>query len=329
MGEWPYAKEPFDTKLFVLLFVKKIGLIIIVALVGGLLIGGGYDLKKVTFGGPVQYDITTTYYIDYAHQSEETGELYDYVNDATWKSWVVTDWFVDRAWQYALEAGFEPEKYEIEKADLTEYFKADLPSDLRIPTATVTTPYEEATRALNVALQKTFIAFEEDHDEMSSIKVINETALAEADRDVRLGKATALGCVLGAFVAMFVVAGSIIWDDTIRIPETFTYRYGVAMVGYKGKGTDDWNEETKEKLQCLLKERKPLELAVEQVLQRNPEELQKAEAIVLLVRAGEDRGKAIEYTLHELQVMNCKAEAALLTDADDKLIQIYRFGKKG
>lgn len=309
--------------------MKKIGLIIIVALVGGLLIGGGYYLKKVTFGGPVQYDITTTYYIDYAHQSEETGELYDYVNDATWKSWVVTDWFVDRAWQYALEAGFEPEKYEIEKADLKEYFKADLPSDLRIPTATVTTPYEEATRALNVALQKTFIAFEEDHDEMSSIKVINETALAEADRDVRLGKATALGCVLGAFVAMFVVAGSIIWDDTIRIPETFTYRYGVPMVGYKGKGTDDWNEETKEKLQCLLKERKPLELAVEQVLQRNPEELQKAEAIVLLVRAGEDRGKAIEYTLHELQVMNCKAEAALLTDADDKLIQIYRFGKKG
>ena len=69
--------------------------------------------------------------------------------------------------------------------------------------------------------------------------------------------------------------------------------------------------------------------AVEQVLQRNPEELQKAEAIVLLVRAGEDRGKAIEYALHELQVMNCKAEAALLTDADDKLIQIYRFGKKG
>ncbi len=329
MGEWPYAKEPFDTKLFVLLFAKKIGLIIIAALVGGLLIGGGYYLKKVTFGGPVQYDITTTYYIEYAHQSEETGELYDYINDATWKSWVVTDWFVDRAWEYALEAGFEPEKYDMKKADLKEYFKADLPSDIRIPTSTVTTPYEEATRVLNAALQKTFIAFDEDHDEMSFIKVIDETALAEADQDVRLGKAAVLGGVLGAFVAMFVVACSIIWDDTIRIPETFTYRYGVPMAGYKGKGTEDWNEDTKKKLQCLLKERKPLELTVDQVLQINSEELQKAEAIVLLVRAGEDHGKAIEHALHELQVMNCKAEAALLTDADDKLIQIYRFGKKG
>ena len=329
MGEWPYAKEPFDTKLFVLLFVKKIGLIIIAAVVGGLLIGGGYYLKKVTFGGPVQYDITTTYYIDYAHQSEETGELYDYVNDTTWRSWVVSDWFVDRAWQYALEAGFEPEKYEIEKADLKNYFKADLPSDIRIPISTVKTPYEEATKALNVALQKTFLAFEEDHDEMASIKIIDETDLAEADWDVRLGKAAALGCVLGGFVAAFLVACSIIWDDTIRIPETFTYRYGVPMTGYKGKGDEDWNEDTKKKLQCLLKGRNFLELAVDQVSQMNPEELQKAEAIVLLVRAGEDHGKAIEHALHELQVMNCKAEAALLTEADDKLIQIYRFGKKG
>lgn len=329
MGEWPYAKEPFDTKLFVLLFLKKIGLIIIAALVGGLLIGGGYYLKKVTFGGPVQYDITSTYYIEYNHQSEETGEIYDYINDATWKSWVVSDWFVDRAWQYALEAGFDPVKYQMEKKDLKGYFKADLPSDIRIPTSTVATPYEEATRMLNAALQKAFYAFEEDHDEMSSIKVIDETDLTEADRDVRLGKAATLGCVLGAFAAMFVVAGRIIWDDTIRIPETFTYRYGVPMAGYKGKNDEDWNEVTKEKLQYLLKEKKPLELAVDQVWQMNPEELRKAEAIVLLVKAGVDRGKTIEHALHELQIQDCKAEAALLTEADKKLIQIYCFGKKG
>ena len=330
MGEWPYAKEPFDTKLFVLLFVKKIGLIIIAAVVGGLLIGGGYYLKKVTFGGPVQYDITTTYYIEYAHQSEETGELYDYINDATWKSWVVTDWFVDRAWEYALEAGFEPEKYQTEKADLAGYFKADLPSDIRIPTSTVTTPYEEVTKILNQALQKTFVAFEEDHDEMTSIKIIDETPLAEADRDVRLGKAIVLGCVLGAFVAAFLVACTIIWDDTIRLPETFTYRYGIPMAGCKGNGgIMDWDETTKEKLQYLLKGKEPLVLTVKNFGEQSGESLRKAEAILLEVAAGKDRGKAIEYVLHELQVLDCKVDAALLTEADDKLIQVYRFGKKG
>ena len=329
MGEWPYAKEPFDTKLFVLLFVKKIGLIIIAALVGGLLIGGGYYLKKVTFGGPVQYDITTTYYIDYAHQSAETGELYDYVNDATWRSWVVSDWFIDRAWQYALDAGFEPEKYQIVKADLTGYFKADLPSDIRIPTSTVTTPYEEVTKILNQALQKTFVAFEEDHDEMTSIKIIDETPLAEADRDVRLGKAIALGCVLGVFLATFLVDCSIIWDDTIVLPETFTYRYGIPMAGYKGKDDKDWDETTKEKLQYLLKGKEPLVLTVANFKEQYGEPLRKAEAILLEVAAGKDRGKAIEYILHELQLLGCKVDAALLTDADKKLIQAYRFGKKG
>ncbi len=329
MGEWPYAKEPFDTKLFVLLFVKKIGLIIIAALVGGLLIGGGYYLKKVTFGGPVQYDITTTYYIDYAHQSEETGELYDYVNAATWKSWVVSDWFIDRAWQYALEAGFDAEKYQIQKDDLRGYFKADLPSDIRIPTSTVTTPYEEATQALNVALQKTFAAFEEDHDEMTAIKIIDETPLAEADRDVRLGNAIALGCALGAFVAAFLVACAIIWDDTIVLPETFTYRYGIPMAGCRGKADEDWDADTKAKLQYLLKEKEPLVLTVESFAGQDGESLRKAGAILLQVTAGKDHGKAIEYVLHELQVQDCKVNAALLTEADKKLIQIYRFGKRG
>lgn len=329
MGEWPYAKEPFDTKLFVLLFVKKIGLIIIAALVGGLLIGGGYYLKKVTFGGPVQYDITTTYYIDYAHQSEETGELYDYVNDATWKSWVVSDWFIDRAWQYALDEGFEPEKYQIQKEDLKGYFKADLPSDIRIPTSTVTTPYEEATQVLNAALQKTFAAFEEDHDEMTAIKIIDETTLAEANRDVRLGKAIALGCVLGAFAAAFAVACAIIWDDTIALPETFTYRYGIPMAGCRGKDDEDWDDDTKAKLQYLLKGKEPLVLTVDSFAEQDGEMLRKAEAILLQVVAGKDQGKAIEHVLHELQVQDCRVNAALLTEADKKLIQIYRFGRKG
>ena len=330
MGEWPYAKEPFDTKLFVLLFVKKIGLIIVAALVGGLLIGGGYYLKKVTFGGPVQYNITTTYYIDYAHQSEETGELYDYVNDATWRSWVVSDWFIDRAWQYALEAGFEPEKYQIAKSDLIGYFKADLPSDIRIPTSTVTTPYEEATQVLNEALQKTFFAFEADHDEMTAIKIIDETPLAEADRNVRLGNAIALGCTLSALAAAFLVACTIIWDDTIRLPETFTYRYGIPMAGCKGKGgIMDWDDTTQEKLQYLLKGKEPLVLTVKNFWEQSGESIQKADAILLEVEAGKDRGKAIEYVLHELQVLDCKVDAALLTDADKRLIQVYRFGKKG
>lgn len=329
MGEWPYAKEPFDTKLFVLLFVKKIGLIIIAALVGGLLIGGGYYLKKVTFGGPVQYDITTTYYIDYAHQSEETGELYDYVNAATWKSWVVSDWFIDRAWQYALAAGFDAEKYQIQKDDLRGYFKADLPSDLRIPTSTVTTPYEEATRVLNQALQKTFAAFEEDHDEMTAIKIIDETPLAEADRDVRLWNAIALGCALGAFATAFLVACTIIWDDTIVLPETFTYRYGIPMAGCRGKDDNDWDDATKAKLQYLLRGKEPLVLTVESLTGQDGEELRKAEAILLQVAAGKDHGKAIEHVLHELQVQDCKINAALLTEADKKLIQIYRFGRKG
>ena len=60
MREWPYAKEPFDTKLFVLRFIKKIHWVLIGMLIGAVLVGGGYYIKKVVLGGPVEYEITTT-----------------------------------------------------------------------------------------------------------------------------------------------------------------------------------------------------------------------------------------------------------------------------
>ena len=329
MGEWPYAKEPFDTKLFVLLFVKKIGWILLVAFLGALLVGGGYYLKKVTFGGPKQYDITTTYYIDYAHQNPENGELQDYVNDATWKSWVSSDWFVDKAWQFVQETGFDMGKYQIQKEDLKVFFGADLPSDIRIPTSTVTTPYMEVTVALNEALQKTFFAFEEDHDEMSAIKIIDETEVTVARRDVRLVKAIMLGFVLGALAASFAVACTIIWDDTIILPETFTYRYGVPMAGYRSKGEQEWDACTEVKLQHLVKDKETVIMPIENLSKHDYDKLCKAEAVILVVQAGKDHGKAIEYVLHELKVLNCPIMAALLTGVDEKLIRMYRFGRKG
>ena len=79
MREWPYAKEPFDTKLFVLRFMKKIQWVLLGILIGAFLIGGGYYLKKVVFGGPTEYEITTTYYIEYVHRDDK-GNIFNYKN---------------------------------------------------------------------------------------------------------------------------------------------------------------------------------------------------------------------------------------------------------
>lgn len=353
MREWPYAKEPFDTKLFVLRFIKKIHYVLIGMFAGAILIGGGYYLKKVVFGGPVEYEITTTYYIEYNHCDPVTGQMFDYTNNVTWGLWVISDKFVDKTWQYALEEGFQPQNYDMVKSDLKEYFTADLPTDLRIPTSTVTTPFEEATIALNKALQKAFLDFASERTEMDSIEITNETPLQVADKDVRVGNAIILGALLGAFIAGLCITGMIIWEESPIIPECFTYRYGIPAVGYVNKKNGECSSETLINLEhlftnhssniCLvlgekewgakntekLNDKWGLELVtVAELSSEKYEQFRKAEGILLLVPAEGSKGKEIQYILHELQIQGCMCKGALLGEADDKLIQCYRFGRK-
>ncbi len=352
MREWPYAKEPFDTKLFVLRFIKKIHWVLIGMLIGAVLIGGGYYLKKVVFGGPVEYEITTKYYIEYTNMNPETGELHNYINDATWREWVVSDWFVERAWDFAMEEINIEEKYHVKKEELKNFFYGDLPSDIRIPISKVKTPDQELTVILNEALQKTYFVFENEHPEMASIEIINATPLQEADKDIRLFRAIVLGAVVGTFVVAFILSLWIIWDDTIIIPETFYFRYVVPIVGYVSKGEGICNDETMNNLEYLFssgtsnillimgekqkgetlvkhlnKEYFTNVLSVNELDAKGYEMLRQTSGILLAVEAEKNHGKAIEHTLEELKLQNCKVTAAILYHADSTLIKWYRFGR--
>lgn len=353
MGEWPYAKEPFDTKLFVLRFIKKIYWVFIAMVISALLIGGGYYLKKVVFGGPTEYDITTTYYVQYNNYDPVTGEMHNYTNNVTWQTWVTSDYFVDKAWSYALDAGLQPDKYGVDKIDLKGYFTADLPSDLRIPISTVTTPYEELTVILNDALQKVYQDFGQERVEMDSIVITDETPLQPVDQDVRTFRATVLGAVIGLVVSGLVLSLWIVWDDSVIIPESFTYRYGIPMAGFVGKGDKELNRELLVNVKYLLGEGnsgaavlvgKPAEdniqtaikeVGIKEIIsetelsEENYEKLRQAENVVLLVEAGAHNGKQIEYLLHDLKLQDCNIIGALLLHGDSHLINIYRIGSKG
>lgn len=348
-----YAKEPFDTKLFVLLFLKKIWLVVCAAILGAALIGGGYYLKKVVFGGPTEYEMTTTYFIEYTTYNEETGEIYNYTNSATWGSLVLTDWFIDRAWEYALEAGMVPQRFGtgIEKSDLAGYFYATMPTDLRIPEATVTTPYEELTMLLNTALQKTFFEFAEGRSEMEKIAIIDETELAVADKDVRTLRAVILGAVLGGLAAGFGLALWLIWDDTMQIPESLSYRYGLPAAGALAKGDTGLSEEVLLNVKYLLRNKTQNGLVavgkgidIQKLMKQLPEglftagissetfseegfeKLRKAGGVLLLAEAGAAGGKEVEHVLETLKLQEISVVGGLLCNADKKLIACYRLG---
>lgn len=353
MWNWNTAREPFDLKLLVLRLIQKIWIPVIAALLGAAIIGGGYYLKQTFWSGEPQYQLTESYYVEYG-TDPRAGNEYTYINHVTWDTWVKTDWFTDRIWEKALEAGLKPESYGIEKSDLPGFLAADLPSDLRMPVAMVTTSDRELTEILGAALEQVFVAFGEEQKEIDSIRMVDKTDAAVTGRDVRTLRACILGAALAVFFTLLVMLLRFIMDDGIYIPETFTWRYGIPMLGAV---TEDGEKlkltgETAENVSYILRDaiKKQGRIGVTAVepdtdlaavakllpgetyvcipgilqVPEAAEKLREADGILLLVQAGVQNGKAIEHVLHDLKLQDCTVSGALLVYADERLLSAYR-----
>lgn len=60
----------------------------------------------------------------------------------------------------------------------------------------------------------------------------------------------------------------------------------------------------------------------------NCEALREADGILLAVKAGCHAGRKLEYVLEYLEQQDCEVKAAILWEADEKLIRLYYFGKR-
>lgn len=347
MLELKFAKEPFDSKLFVLCFLKKIWIVAVATVVGLVLVGVCNYLTKVVFGGPTQYEITTSYYVDY-YADPATGQIHNYVNEATWESLIDTDWFVDRTWEHALELGLVPENCNVTRDDLAGLLSADLLTDIHIPYSMVVTQSKELTEVLNDAVQLTFVDFGEQQSEMLDVRVLDETPLQEKDRDDRTLRACILGAVMGAFFGCVGVALWVIADDSVWVPETFSYRYGVPALGVLCKGKKSLSEEALVNVRYRFRGKKnvaviavkPEDVIPEFALpegfenvktertEARYEALRQADGVLLLVEAGMRNSKEIEHCLHELAVQEIDVQGVLLYNGDAKLLKTYRMGRK-
>lgn len=347
MRELSFAKEPFDSKLFIICFMKKLGIVFVAMVIGAVLVGSANYLKKVVFGGPAQYEISSTYYIDY-FTDPQTGAMNNYVNESTWESLIDTDWFTERIWYHALELGMIPDNYNVSQDDLPGFLSADLLTDVHMPGSMVVTENAELTKVLNEAVQMTFYDFADEQPEILGIKIMDETPLQEKDRDDRTVRACILGAVLGGFAACVGTSLWLIADDSVYVPETFSFRYGIPMLGTLGKNEAELPEAVKVNLQYVFRDKKTVALYCMDSeiklpkcdwpekftelkandLKETYEKLREAEAVLLLVKAGARNGKEIEHCLHEFTIQNIKVQGALLIQADNALLKWYRMGRK-
>lgn len=354
MREVYYGKEPFDLRLTVLRMLRRLHIIAIAAVLGTVLFGGGYYVKNVLLRSEHMYAAKSIYRVEY-DMNEDTAVAVIYINDMSWNTYIGTQNFID-AIQRRLEQFNRENSVQITVSDeeLRSVITAVLESDLRVPFTIVTT--ESPEKSVRIALAVEAVMTEEFPGwirEVAGISVMDSGDTAEeVIPDVRPVRAVVLSAVLSCFFAVIAVLLKETGDDSIWLPSSIWKRYGLKTVG-----TPE-SRELAENIACFFEGRQRIAVCAVQesvdsaeVLKKlsqkagglsgwfavpspvsHPEvcsRLREAEGILLAVRAGAHAGKQLEYVKEYLEQQDCRITAAVLTDADERLIREYYMFRRG
>ena len=349
MWRCEYGKEPFDMRLFVLLCRRRLWMVLAGILAGAALAGGVYYMKKVTFGGVIPYTMDSKYYLEYAVDPGDQ-QPYSYFASYTWNDLLKSEAMVEEMLgelsvsmtAEELKAGFEPE----------------LMSDLRICYIHTTHRDAEKVREIDRVVGLAMSALGERQKELLEVSLLDRGEPRLAAPDLRTFRACVLGAVLGGFFSLFGLGLQMMLDEKVYVPGTLARRCGLPVAGYVAREGKP-SKELGIQLGYLLGDKK--KVGVTAVggesdpegmaglfgklegtgegrtytpvpgLSQAPEageRLRGLEAVVLLVQAGRDRGKAVEEMLRQLTQLGVEVDAMVLTGADDRLIRHYLWGKR-
>lgn len=320
MWQCSYAKEPFDLRLFILRSVRRWWWVLLGTMIGTLLIGGGYYLNKVTFGGKIPYEIVNKFFVEYAVDPVNGGQ-YSYFVAYTWEDWMKSD--------AQVPGMLDKLSVEMSAEEFITYYKASLPADVRMPYFTVTHPDRATAEEISRVLSEGLLSFAAEQPQIADMKLVDTVGPQLQVRDIRVFRAIMLGAVTGFLVSLFAMAFVGIIDEKIYVPETFVFRYDIPMLGYVD-GAGELSAEVEANLNRFfgqLHEIGEINAADAEGLMASAETLRAMDGNLLLVPAGEVPGKSIEYLLQQCKQQGITVTAALLVDADSSLIRQYRFGR--
>ncbi|MCD8326691.1 MAG: hypothetical protein LUC90_08455 [Lachnospiraceae bacterium] len=337
--KWDFYREPFDLKLFLLRLLRKWYVFVLSALIGALLLGGGYFLVKVVFAPAREYQADVILYMEYAVDPDDS-ESYatDYFNEYTWNEWLVCD--------EIQEIISESLGYEISETELAGYVSTTVPADVRLQTLSVVTSDPELSLAIVRCYEEWLPEFAASQRELDSIRVIDSPEQAYLiTADVRTFRAAVLGGVIGLFLCCMIVWLWYLSDDRVRLPGQLAQRHGLKVFGADGQA------ELEENIRYGTKNLEKIALtgingsvgcmeALAWFRSAFPEKswegvmgtlqapegaarLRDADGVILVVEAGADSSALIERLLSCYRQQDIALTGAVLWNSDRRLLRSY------
>ena len=212
------------------------------------------------------------------------------------------------------------------REEVTGATKAEILSDLRLLTITVTTHDADSCNAILQATGQSLTDRGREAKEFHRIEVIQTTEAALVVADSRLVQAVLIGLVLGAVMALLGMLLYYVLDDRIMVAADLRQVTDVPFVGYGGAG-GRLQEEYEAGL-AYLREKKGTVIvhALVQGEMLPPERWQvlcDAQGVVLEMPWGKVHGVYLSYVLEQCRLRECPVVGVAVGSADRRFLGRY------
>lgn len=222
MQEIKYANAGMDMKKLGLCFMKKIWFVLVAAAVGALFGGISYTVVRMT--AEREYQAVSKIYLDFA--ADETGEVYQAYNGYTWNDLMAADPLLDVTMEY-LPADYTRE-------EVTAAVKAEILSDLRLLTLTITSSDAGRCNAILEAAEQSLVKHGQTAKEFRNITVIQSVPAKLVTADDRTVQAVLVGFTIVTVLTLFGMLFYDVLDDRILIAGDLKVVTDAVFAGYPG-----------------------------------------------------------------------------------------------
>lgn len=316
MKDRSYADEGMDIKKYMLCLLSRLpfvlGAVIGCALLGALV----YTAVRTVPESGREYEAYAKVYLDFA--ADETGEAYQAYNGYTWNDLMAADPIMELTLQN-LSADYT-------RAEAEAAIKAEILSDIRLLTITVTTNRAERTDAILGAAVQALETYGGQAKEFIDIHAIQETEAKLVVADSRMVQAVLVGAFLGLLISLLGFSLYYVMDDRILVAGDVKKVTDLSFVGYvSGEETlgQDYEKNLaylREKLGdiriCELEKDKPFS---EEAFR----EMREAGGVVLSMPFGAVHGSFAAYVIGQLKVQDCMLCGVAIRDCDARFLQRY------
>lgn len=316
MEDRSYMNEGMDIRKYLLCLWGRIPLVLgaaaLCAALGGLVCLAARTVPP----SKREYQAFAKIYLDFA--ADETGEVYQAYNGYTWNDLMRADPIME------LILIRLPEGYAREEA--AEAIRAEILSDIRLLTVTVTTNQRERTDQILTAAVEALAAYGAEAKEFLEIRAIQKTEAALVTVDLRLFQAISLGGFLGLLLSLFCFSIYAAYDDRILTAGDLAKVTELRFLGYTDSEdvlTSDFKRNY-ESLQAQAGTLSLCEIARGKSLSAEEiADLKKAAGVVVSVPFGKVHGVWLSYALGQLSGEGCKLCGVAICEGGGKFLRRY------